>query len=150
MCDMMYNCTDPTHGTCGANGQCTCLNLHKGADCAYTALSPSHLNYPNITVKTVGKYWFYVSQNTTTDDQWTVTFTSNNVDFNIYISFGEQSNPNQFNHDIAIKGVPANKKFVLSKGIIPDGAFTAAVQVEGYYAYGNQSLENDLNVVYSN
>jgi len=107
------------------------------------------LNYPNIDVPTDGKYWYWVSQNATTDDQWTVTLTSNNVDFNIYISFGESSNPNLFTHDIAIKGVPAGKNFVLNKRIIPGGAFTAAVQVEGYYAYGNQNLENLMNVVYS-
>jgi len=56
---------------------------------------------------------------------------------NIYLSFGASSNPTQFIHDIAIKGVPAGKNFILSKDIIPDGAFTAAVQVDGYDAYHN-------------
>jgi len=54
---------------------------------------------------------------------------------NIYISFGLDSNPNQFNHDIAMKGVPGN--IVLSKDIVTDGAFTAVVQVLGYDAYNN-------------
>jgi len=78
-------------------------------------------------VPTLGNDWFYISQNATSNDEWTVSISSRLVSFNIYLSFSESSNPSQFNHDIAFKGVSAGKNFVLSKGVVPDGAFTAAV-----------------------
>lgn len=150
MCNMMANCTDPDHGTCGANGQCICKDLHKGADCAYTALKPANESISNYVVDTTGKYWFYLSQNATTSDDpaWSVTLNSDSVDFNLYIGFGEASNPNQFTHDMAFKGISAGANFVLSKNIVPDGGFTAAVQVEGYDAYHNQALQNKFSVMY--
>lgn len=79
MCDYMNNCTDSDHGTCGDNGECVCKELHKGADCAYTALSPAHYQYPDIKVNTEGKYWFYASQNKSSDNNWRVILQSSNA-----------------------------------------------------------------------
>jgi len=86
-----------------------------------------HYEYPNVNVETLGRQWFYLSQNATTSDTWTVTLTSSAVSFNFYLSFGESSNPNQFKHDIMFGNIQPGKNFVLSKDIIPDGAFTATV-----------------------
>jgi len=65
---------------------------------------------------------------------------------NIYVSWGIDSNPNQFTHDMAFKGV--DQTFVLSKDIIPNGSFTAAVQVDGYDAYNNMAIEGMVDVHY--
>jgi len=47
---------------------------------------------------------------------------------------------------MAFKGV--DQTFVLSKDIIPNGSFTAAVQVDGYDAYNNMAIEGMVDVHY--
>jgi hypothetical protein len=60
----------------------------------------------------------------------------------------DTSNPNQFNHDIGIKSVPAGQLFTLSSALVPDGSFTAAVEVHGYAVMDNQPISNIMEVTF--
>lgn len=49
---------------------------------------------------------------------------------------------------MAFKGV--GQTFVFSEDVVPTGAFTAAVRVDGYDAYNNMAQEGMFEVHYKN
>lgn len=79
---------------------------------------------------------------------------SESASFSVYVSMqdsgsnSDTSNPNQFNHDIGFKSIPAGQLFSLSSALVPDGSFTAAVEVHGYAVMENQPISNIMHVTF--
>lgn len=53
MCKAMNDCSG--NGKCGQNGQCTCQDGYKGADCSYEVLNQNE----DVKVESKGAVWYY-------------------------------------------------------------------------------------------
>lgn len=117
MCAAMNDCNG--NGECGDNGQCTCDADYKGADCSYRTVRTSEFDSSNssVALSTTGTAWLYFQQdlNLTENEDWEMSFESaGNANFTIYVSFGVDSNPNEFDFDIVFKNMPGGKTVTLS------------------------------------
>jgi hypothetical protein len=72
---------------------------------------------------------------------------SSKAPFNVYIGYGEDSNPGKFEYDVLFKNYAANRKLRLNRENLPtDGGFTIAFEVNGYDYGMNTPHENILSI----
>ncbi|CDW88293.1 serine carboxypeptidase [Stylonychia lemnae] len=139
MCQHMNFCNN--HGTCQSNGQCTCLQGFKSADCSEQAvqLVPSfHQKF-----ETNGTQWIYFqfSQGLSYNHKYEFTLSSKQP-IDLYISTGSDSDPNEFSHDLAFKG--QNYMTIQSDHFPSLSTFVAAVKINGIDFYNNAFHLNNL------
>jgi len=95
-CELMNNCSG--HGTCAANGQCTCDAGWKSADCSMQTKILTN-GYKAGKVHTGPKYHSFTK---TGSKPATLTLISD-LPMDVYVSKGSSADPTQFTNDIAFK-----------------------------------------------
>lgn len=137
-------------GLCGTNGQCGCFNsMTKGADCAYkAAYNDPAKDLQGWSCSTKGTEWcYFVLTKEMASKDMEIALLSKNANVNVYIGYGEDSNPGKFEYDIIFKNLTANRKLALSRNNIPtDGGYTIAVEVLGYDYGKNTPNDNIVNI----
>lgn len=64
----------------------------------------------------------------------------------IYLSFGSQSDPNEFDHDVAYLNV--NRQTIVAEDLLPAGvvSYVIAVYIEAMDSVANEAQNNSLSV----
>jgi len=144
-CDYMNQCSE--HGTCGANGQCTCVNGWKGADCSLKNNELVDTYYHSIMSN--GPKWFSFSH---TPANWyceasVLRLRSITYAMDIYITADAKADVNQFSYDMVFKN---QRDISLSSELIGalcgSSGYSVALYVDGVNENKNQLLSNTLRV----
>lgn len=105
MCEYMNDCSG--RGQCSESGTCNCAIVpgykYKGADCSQEALQDwgPHNKWVQ------GHAWvYYTFFNYLDDVRFQISMITNTSSFNVYVGYGTESNPNQFNFDQVYKNIP--------------------------------------------
>ncbi|CDW87058.1 serine carboxypeptidase [Stylonychia lemnae] len=141
MCQFMTNCNG--NGICGDSGQCTCNEGYKSADCSEKVEQLTASYHSQVT--TNGTQWhYYQYQNGLAANLHYEMVFSSQMPLDIFISSGWQSDPNEFQYDLAFR--QQNYIRITSKQFPNFETFTAAVKVNGIEHYSTTFHQSNLNV----
>lgn len=108
MCTYMNQCNG--HGSCGSNGLCVCDEGYKFADCSVqtnylTQFNVEVDNGTEIVLSATGPKWNSFTKTEGGPDQQLTLWGTDEAPATCYLSYGKDSDPNMFEHDVAIKGI---------------------------------------------
>ena len=108
MCSYMSDCNG--NGTCGSNGLCVCNEGYKFADCSLkttylTQIDITAANGTEYTIENTGPIWNSFTKTEGGAGQMLTLWGTDEAPATCYLSLGKDSDPNMFEHDMAIKGI---------------------------------------------
>ena len=103
-CKAMNNCNG--HGTCGANGLCSCDSGYKFGDCSLVSNELTNQYDKSFTAE--GPKWYsFTSKQGAPGTALTIKATDT-VPATVYLSYGADSDPGQFEYDMMFKNVTSD------------------------------------------
>jgi hypothetical protein len=138
------------NGLCGLDtGACICYSIAwKGGDCGlFSHLLGNSTGNLEITNDSVGPTWFsYTYDHTIHANNIADYFiiSTSNVDIDVYIGYGVNSDPNKYSHDMKFIGINSDSDLYLRLKNLPIllNGFTISIYVNG--------LENKTNTLMTN
>ena len=127
------------HGTASSTtGQCTCDTGYKGGDCSLenTVLSTS----TDATIAHEGPKYFSL----TVFGSSSLRLQSSNVEMDVYVSKGIESDPSQFDFNAAFKGVQ-DLTLDSSKNLFLAAGYVVTVYIAAVDEYSNTLISNGFH-----
>lgn len=146
-CKAMNDCWSKNgNGMCDqSNGVCKCASGFKGADCSYVNIDLS-LQRHKLVLTRGDQFVYFTVPNMY--GAWSVSVTSSDQDFTLYLKNGQDSTPNQFSYDAVFKKWPHDNKLTLSNNLFANGDLSGAIWVHGFDELINKSFKSKIQLTF--